>query len=372
MILIDHAAHVAGSVILLTCFAYILFPLRCWTRISNKTWGMDDTSMSLAMIPFTALTVFCLAGAFNGLGVKDSHLTEQQQTKGLMYFFFFEIFYCAAIIPVKLSISFMLMRIASPMKGYVWSLYGVSAMFTVMNSIAFLYIIFQCNPVSYAWDTSTPGGKCNDATILEDIYYSTTAVNITTDWFCALLPVPLLWSVQLNRNAKVSVACLLSLGIFASLSACIRLHYTVAIGNTEQDYLFGVADVVIWGYAENGIGVIVGCISTLRPLVRNCFALGGSSDGKSIKPTWPTNDRRAYQSCEDGYELPHSLRSDKVDAQATIKARRSDSIPGSESEEHILHDTGGIQISRTVLQNVSYSNSRDDDYLKSRDSEVSL
>lgn len=100
---------------------------------------------------------------------------------------------------------------------------------------------------SYAWDTSTPGGKCNDPTILEDVYYATTAVNIVTDWFCALLPVPLLWSVQLNRNAKLSVACLLSLGIFASLSACIRLHYTVAIGNTEKDYLFGVADVVIWG-----------------------------------------------------------------------------------------------------------------------------
>lgn len=162
--LIDHSAHVAGAVILLTGLAYILFPLRCWTRISNKTWGMDDTSMSIAMIPFTALTVFCLVGAFNGLGVKDIHLNEQEQQKGLMvdqihviffdasclhsqYFFFFEIFYCAAIIPVKLSISFMLMRIASPMKGYVWSLYGISAMFTLMNTIAFFYIVFQCNPV---------------------------------------------------------------------------------------------------------------------------------------------------------------------------------------------------------------------------------
>jgi hypothetical protein len=55
-----------------------------------------------------------------------------------------------------------------------------------------LYIIFHCRPVKYAWDTSIEG-KCNTAQTLADIYYATTAVNIVTDWFCALLPIPLLW-----------------------------------------------------------------------------------------------------------------------------------------------------------------------------------
>jgi hypothetical protein len=106
----------------------------------------------------------------------------------------------------------MLVRIASRQKAYIYSLYTVSAMFCIMNLIALLYIIFQCTPVSYAWDTSTPGGKCNPAKYLADIYYATTAVNIATDWFCALLPVPLLWNVQLNRNAKISVGVILGLG----------------------------------------------------------------------------------------------------------------------------------------------------------------
>jgi hypothetical protein len=108
------------------------------------------------------------------------------------FFFFFEVFYCAAIIPIKLSISFMLIRIASNKKQYTYSLYAVSAMFTTMNLIAMLYIIFHCRPVNYAWDTSIEG-KCNAAQTLADIYYATTAVNIVTDWFCALLPIPLLW-----------------------------------------------------------------------------------------------------------------------------------------------------------------------------------
>ena len=55
--------------------------------------------------------------------------------------------------------------------------------------------------------------------------------------------------------------------------------------------------------------------------------------------------------------MPSKLRSDKVDAQATIKARGSSDIDDSASEEHILRDIGGIQISRSVLQEASYSKS---------------
>lgn len=89
-------------------------------------------------------------------------------------------------------------------------------------------------------------------------------------------PLPLLYTLQLNLNAKLSVGFLLSLGILASLSACIRLKYTVNLNNSD-DYLYSVADVMIWGYAENGVGFIVGCVSTLRPLFREMFSLGGGN-----------------------------------------------------------------------------------------------
>lgn len=56
--------------------------------------------------------------------------------------------------------------------------------------------------------------------------------------------------------------------------------------------------------------------------------------------------------------MPSGLRSDKVKAETTVKARRSSSIPDSASEEHIL---GGIQISRSVLQEASYDGKIKDD-----------
>lgn len=105
----------------------------------------------------------------------------------MQWFFFFEVFFCLAIIPIKLSIAFMLMRVAGPKKKYIYSLWAMSSLFIVMNLISFFYIVFRCKPVSYAWDTSIPGGSCLPSQDLADIYYADTAINILTDWFCALL-----------------------------------------------------------------------------------------------------------------------------------------------------------------------------------------
>ena len=102
----------------------------------------------------------------------------------MKFFFFFEVFYCAAIIPIKMSITFMLIRIASRRVTYIYALWVVSAMFIVMNLIAMLYIIFQCTPVSWAWDTSTPGGKCNRAQTLADMARSGASP------LSALIPLP--------------------------------------------------------------------------------------------------------------------------------------------------------------------------------------
>lgn len=68
------------------------------------------------------------------------------------WFFLFEVFYCISIIFIKTSIAFMLVRIAGPMKNFVWSLYACIAVFVTMNLIALFYIVFQCQPVSYGID----------------------------------------------------------------------------------------------------------------------------------------------------------------------------------------------------------------------------
>lgn len=78
-------------------------------------------------------------------------------------------------------------RIAGPKKIYHYCLWTMSTIFVLMNLISFFYIIFRCDPISFAWDMKNSKGTCLPSEALADIYYADTAVNIITDWCCALL-----------------------------------------------------------------------------------------------------------------------------------------------------------------------------------------
>lgn len=126
-----------------------------------------------------------------------------------------------------------------------------------------------------------------------------------------------------------------------------------------------------WGYAENAIGVIVGCIGTLRPLFRKILHLGGSESDPSAPGTgnkfasssnnFPTNSRARYQEFDATYELEDGLGSDPATDKygSTMHAtqihagQRSGSLSDSDSQKQILdsNSTGivvqsNIQISR--------------------------
>jgi rhodopsin domain-containing protein len=94
-------------------------------------------------------------------------------------------------------------------------------------------VFFQCKPLAFAWDHNIPGGECIPAGNLKFAAFfnssssttplfqprhvksvlSTPGVSALTDLLFALLPIPMLWKVQLNWKVKTAVAGVLSLGI---------------------------------------------------------------------------------------------------------------------------------------------------------------
>ncbi|KAB8245297.1 hypothetical protein BDV35DRAFT_357132 [Aspergillus flavus] len=360
----DDAPHVAGSVIMLTAVAFITYALRVYCRLSRRSWGAEDWIMTSAVIPFCVLTAGCLGGAFNGIGVHSTLLNEPEnqryQAEGQKYFLIFEVGYVAAIIPIKLSISWMLIRVAEGRKLYINIQYGVIAMFATMNIIALIFILINCTPPEAAWNTSLlkKGASCRPAHVLTDIYYATTAVNIVTDWVTALMPIPLLWRVQLDRNTKISIIGLMGLGILASLSACIRLKYTVNLQN-QADFLFAVANVVIWGFAENAIGMIVGNVATLRPLFRSLFerTIRSKGYGSHSHRTGPSRFAASYELSGHGKSANNTFTTSVVERGVHGKNRDSYSqLSDGDSQKQIIqndcHGHADIMVSRQV--NITY------------------
>ncbi|KAJ5921683.1 hypothetical protein N7454_009157 [Penicillium verhagenii] len=376
----DAAPSLAGSTIMLTVLALITYGLRVYCRVTRKSWGVEDWIMTIALVPFAVLVAGCIGGAFNGIGIRDSTFAEpgnaKYEAEGKKFFLVFEVGYCSAIIPIKLSISWMLIRVAGGRKIYLYVQYVVIVTFVVMNIIALIFILTNCIPVEAAWSAKAlaNGGHCKAGYVLADVYYACTAVNILTDWVTAFLPVPLLWNVQINRNTKISIVALMGLGVLcvitpssvtfcskltsipfsASMSACVRLKYTVALTN-QEDYLYQVANVVIWGFAENGIGMIVGNVATLRPLLR-ILRDRKNSDYKNYNqsPGFKSSHRSQGVIFSGIYELADHEKNQITSTSVADHTRRGGSLSDGDSQKDILENgqrpgQADILVSRQVV-----------------------
>ena len=113
---------------------------------------------------------------------------------------------------IKLSIAIFLLHIAVG-KRFIWIL-RISMLVVVVWSLALAFWdAFQCSPVQAQWDYTIPGSKCVTSEQVVSAAYSLSVLNIITDWLYALLPIFMIWNVQMTKQAKATIMFILSLGI---------------------------------------------------------------------------------------------------------------------------------------------------------------
>jgi hypothetical protein len=113
---------------------------------------------------------------------------------------------------IKLSIALFLLRIA--VKGvYIWILRISMVVVTIWSVAIWIYELFQCIPVQAQWNYTIKNAKCVSGPSFVAAAYSISVMTIVTDWLYALLPIPMIWSVQMSVQTKMTVAFILSLGI---------------------------------------------------------------------------------------------------------------------------------------------------------------
>jgi hypothetical protein len=80
--------------------------------------------------------------------------------------------------------------------------------------VAFFLTIFQCHPVRYFWlQFSGLEGACLPAPLVQAISVASAAIMAVVDVVFGVLPIFLIWNLQINRKAKVIAGFLLAIGI---------------------------------------------------------------------------------------------------------------------------------------------------------------
>lgn len=108
---------------------------------------------------------------------------------------------------IKLAILWLYTRIFSTAQFKRWSriLMGVTGAYGVAFLILFMS---RCTPMSQQW-APVPGGHCRDITI--DQIVSVT-INIILDIAMTIMPMPMLWGLQMPLKNKVAVSAMFGMG----------------------------------------------------------------------------------------------------------------------------------------------------------------
>ncbi|RHZ54472.1 hypothetical protein CDV55_100744 [Aspergillus turcosus] len=132
-------------------------------------------------------------------------------------------------------------------------------------TIAFLVC---CRPLSYYWTQyrDPKGGKC--IFNLYPFYIGNAAANVATDGIILLVPIPLVWKLQMRTSQKILVSGIFLLGGFVCVASVVRIYFMTFLSRS-RDITWIMGDVFIWSSVEPCIGIVCACLPTLQPLLRS-------------------------------------------------------------------------------------------------------
>ena len=89
------------------------------------------------------------------------------------------------------------------------SVYGIGAFILAWTIATTLMVIFQCRPVECFWDRESDGGSCIDA---NPAYFATGLISSVTLVVGLLLPLPIIWKLQISYLRKLGLGLSFSIG----------------------------------------------------------------------------------------------------------------------------------------------------------------
>ncbi|KAH8888543.1 integral membrane protein [Thozetella sp. PMI_491] len=351
---VNRGPEVLASCGSLVAITLVLVILRSYVRVRVvRSFGLDDWAMVGAMVILFVEFMFIIPQVQLGGGRHVQYIIPAENvTKGLHLNFVTQPLCLIALLLTKISVGFFLLRF-TPSPRYKWVIIGVM-IFTVLSATGNIFtVFFQCRPLPKTWDGSVDG-ECLPPANLKFAAFFNSAVSVFTDLLFAVLPVPMLWKVQLNWKTKAAVTAVLSLGIFATIAAIVKITFLGNYGK-HGDFLFDSVDITIWTTVEIATAMVAACIPTLKPLFKALLrgsSAGASKYGSSAKTGYALknesfhNRSRKSRAVDGDYEM-----FDTPSSNSEVKGGMRSKVGKMDSEESIL--TPEDRITKTTQVTIS-------------------
>ncbi|PWY72958.1 integral membrane protein [Aspergillus heteromorphus CBS 117.55] len=314
--------------------------------------NLDDLMCIFSWVFTFVLCFVCIWMTRYGYGRHIKTVTSAEVEMFLKLDFVTMIAYLLALGTVKVSFCLLYLQIFPGKRFRIacWSLLGL---LTAETTEEIFVVIFQCSPVSKAWDASgTVQGKCLNLTAF---YYISFGIKLGTDLALFALPLPKLMRLNMTMAKKGGLIVMFGLGVLVCVTSIIRVTY---ISNFSDDHTWTLVNTMNWSSVEVAVAIFIACIPSFKSLITFRFPtlqrlLGLSSKGDSTgrskmygsSTRWTGNGRSIIgQHSIKLKPMNYLLSQSRTDVEASRNG----------SEDHIISPTrAGIQVTTDVTVDAS-------------------
>ncbi|KAL9064142.1 MAG: hypothetical protein Q9157_007943 [Trypethelium eluteriae] len=207
-----------------------------------------------------------LVGLKYGLGkLHLAELSMNQLETCLKLLYSLQILWTATMPCVRWSLLFFYVRLF-PVKQLRLACWAVGIFMAVFLIACEFVIIFQCSPTEYTWNRLIPNGHCINLT---NFYIAASVLNMLTDIVTLVLPLGVIWGLQIDTRKKVALSVAFTIGGFVCIVSIVRIQLLASLN--PSDPTWSQVYPGIWTCVESSIGVVVACIPSFTPIILSCI-----------------------------------------------------------------------------------------------------
>ncbi|RSL60766.1 hypothetical protein CEP54_006575 [Fusarium duplospermum] len=141
------------------------------------------------------------------------------------------------------------------------ALWAIIVFHVVTTIVIWLLYGLQCRPIAAFYEPEKyPGVKCLDTNVT---YFVPYTLNMTTDLLILILPLPVIWSLQMTVQRRLGVLAVLTTGGSAVLTSGLRaiILYEFA---TSPDFTWSLGEMVIISNVEMQVAIVAANMPALK------------------------------------------------------------------------------------------------------------
>lgn len=269
----DHGPAVVVATWIMMCLMVLAVIARFGTRFNFEK---DGVAICVACVLSMCQSVTVHLAANYGLGRHRENLNAGR------YAHYSKAVYASQILKIiiyylaKLSLALVFVRL-TPVKRMRRILWPFILFLTLWTGAAIITHAVQC-PLPKPWDL-TANGCLNQ----EALYLTYGNINILTDIVIILLPVAILWDVQIKSSQKRAICSVFVIRIVVCIASALELASLDEYFH-NADKPWSNVDPTIWGQVSVNLSIITACIPLMKPLFNMLqFSLIDSSVPLSVE-----------------------------------------------------------------------------------------